>query len=116
MDTKTFEQEEVSVELFGSAAAFLVPDITVTLNFAPDGKAVSGVLSRHPCCNAHPTMPGQHMILRFQVLQSELSISSCQCLLCHHMPALVHTCRADCSNYDHDMTGRPEQGLCALFI
>ena len=43
MDPQTFEQEEVSADLFGSAAAFLLPDITVTLNFAPDGKAVSGM-------------------------------------------------------------------------
>jgi len=43
MDPQTFEQEEVSADLFGSAAAFLLPDITVTLNFAPNGKAVSGM-------------------------------------------------------------------------
>ena len=43
MDPQTFEQEEVAADMFGSAAAFLVPDITVTLNIAPDGKAVSGV-------------------------------------------------------------------------
>lgn len=48
MDPQTFEQEEVAADLFGSGAAFLVPDITVTLNFAPDGKAVSGVLQARP--------------------------------------------------------------------
>ncbi len=43
MDPQTFEQEEVAADIFGSAAAFLVPDVTVTLNIAPDGEAVSGV-------------------------------------------------------------------------
>ena len=43
MDLQTFEQEEVAASMFGSAAAFLVPDTTVTVNFAPDGRAVSGV-------------------------------------------------------------------------
>ena len=61
MDPQTFEQEEVAADLFGSAAAFLVPDIIVTLNLAPDGKAVSGV--RHatltqshswPCNSVRP--------------------------------------------------------------
>ena len=49
MDPQTFEQEEVAADMFGSAAAFLVPDIIVTLNLAPDGKAVSGV-----ACNPNP--------------------------------------------------------------
>ena len=45
MDPQTFEQEEVAADMFGSAAAFLVPGTTITLNIAPDGKAVSG--TRH---------------------------------------------------------------------
>ena len=42
MDPQTFEQEQVAAELFGKAAAYLVPGVTVTLNFGPDGKAISG--------------------------------------------------------------------------
>ena len=53
MDPQTFEQEEVAADVFGSAAAFLVPDITVTLNFAPDGVAVSGV--RHAFLTQAPS-------------------------------------------------------------
>ena len=52
MDPNTFEQEEVPAELFGSGAAYLAPDASVTLLFGPDGKAVSGgkrVAHSQPC-------------------------------------------------------------------
>ena len=42
MDPNTFEQEEVPAELFGSGAAYLAPDASVTLLFGTDGKALSG--------------------------------------------------------------------------
>ena len=73
MDLQTFEQEEVAASMFGSAAAFLVPDTTVTVNFAPDGRAVSGV--QHAlmgwCCIAGLIMP----ILNFSQTESSTTSS-----------------------------------------
>jgi hypothetical protein len=42
MSLDTFEQLAVPAHLFGSAAAFLSPDFTVTLNSTEDGRIISG--------------------------------------------------------------------------
>ena len=52
MDPNTLEQEEVPAELFGSGAAYLAPDASVTILFGPDGEAVSGgqAIARSQAC------------------------------------------------------------------
>ena len=42
MSPDTFEQTAVPEEMFGDAAAFLAPDMRITLNCADDGQPLSG--------------------------------------------------------------------------
>ena len=44
MSPETYEQITVPEHLFGSAAAFLVPDMAVTVNSTEDGQHLSGEL------------------------------------------------------------------------
>ncbi len=44
MSPATYEQITVSEQLFGSAAALLVPDMAVTINSTEDGQHLSGDL------------------------------------------------------------------------
>ena len=44
MSPETYEQITVADHLFGSAAAFLMPDMAVTINSTEDGQHLSGEL------------------------------------------------------------------------
>jgi hypothetical protein len=49
MSPDTFEQTAVPEHMFGDAAAFLAPDMRVTLNFAGDGQPLSGTRGFSNC-------------------------------------------------------------------
>ena len=42
MSPETYEQITIPEHLFGNAAAFLVPDMAVTINSTEDGQHLSG--------------------------------------------------------------------------